>query len=301
MVILTSLQRLRVLAGITFIQLVRMKVFLFLLFFIVLFLAANTLHFNEILGPETLGEQQLTLMKESTMGILRLFCLIFGVTATALLLPRDAEDRILYTLLCRPLPRWEYLTGKLLGVMAVLVAVVGCMDLIFSGVLEWRTAQLVAEQTAALQASNVDAETIKIITGRIQAQGLTWSLQSGILLLLMESLVLCAATLFLSIISTSTIFSIVVGFSIYMIGLFQQDVASLWFGGSGAGTSRWGEIGQFLLSVIFPNFRIYALMDSAIAGKNIALSLIGEIALVSLSYVVMYLTAATWIFRKKEF
>lgn len=299
--ILTSLQRLSTLAGITFTQLVRMKVFVFLLFFVILFLASNTFHFNDFLGPETAGEQELTLMKESTLGMMRLFCIIFSVAATALLLPKDAEDRILYTLLCKPLPRWEYLAGKLLGLMSVILVVTLTMDILFTIVLEWRTSAIIEEQTANLIAAQADQETIKAVVARITSQGPTWSMQWGIAALLLESLVLSSATLFLSIISTSTIFSIVIGFSLYMIGLFQAEISAMWFGGTGQGLSLWGETGNFLISLIFPNFRLYALMDSAIAGKSIPLILLGKIALVAAGYTLMYLSSATLIFRKKEF
>lgn len=299
--ILTSLQRLSTLAGITFTQLVRMKVFVFLIFFVILFLASNTFHFSDFLGPETAGEQELTLMKESTLGMMRLFCIIFSVAATALLLPKDAEDRILYTLLCKPLPRWEYLAGKLLGLMSVILVVTLTMDVLFTIVLEWRTSGIIEEQTANLIAAQADQETINAVVARITAQGPTWSMQWGIAALLLESLVLSSATLFLSIISTSTIFSIVIGFSLYMIGLFQAEISAMWFGGTGQGLSLWGEIGNFLISLIFPNFRLYALMDSAIAGKSIPLILLGKIALVAAGYTLMYLSSATLIFRKKEF
>lgn len=301
MALLSSIQRLTTLAGITFVQLVRMKVFVFLLFFVLLFLASNTFHFTDFLGPETAGEQELTLMKETTLGMMRLFCLIFSVAATALLIPKDSEDRILYTILCKPLPRWEYLAGKLLGLMSVILIVVVSMDILFSLVLEWRTASIIAEQTAYLTETKVDPETIKVIIGRIEAQGVTWSMQWGVVSLLLESLVLASATLFLSIISTSTIFSIIIGFSLYMIGLFQAEISSMWFGGSGSGLSRWREIGNFLISVIFPNFRLYSLMDSAIAGKVIPIALLGKITMIAGAYTLMYLSAATLIFRKKEF
>jgi len=43
--------------------------------------------------------------------------LVYSIAATALLLPRDVEDRTLYTILSKPVPRIEYLLGRLVGVL----------------------------------------------------------------------------------------------------------------------------------------------------------------------------------------
>lgn len=294
-------QGIPVLARTTFIQLVRMKVFLFLFFFLLILLGANTFRFSEFLGPETAGEQELTLLKNSTLGIMRLFGLVFSVTATALLIPKDAEDRILYTLLCRPLPRWQYLTGKLLGVMSVIIVVMGIMDLLFTGLLDWRTTSLIAEQQEILTRTAIAPETIQIILDRIAAQGATWNLQLGIGVLIAECLVLSAMTLLLSIISTSTLFSIVMGFSVYFIGLFQTDIQSMWFGADGVARGWLSQLGGGAISLIFPNFRVFALVDSAIDGKIIPLTLFLKVCLVAIAYMVLYLSTASFIFRKKEF
>lgn len=277
-----------------------MKVFLFLVFFIIVFIAANTLRFNDMLGPEVAGEQELTLMKESTLGIMRLFCLAFSVAATALVIPRDSEDRILYTILCKPVPRWEYLTGKLLGIMALIATVVLCMNILFSIVLELRTNLILSEQ-AALLANDpmIDDAARESILGRIAAQGFSWNIQLGIGSLLLESLLLCSLTLFLSVFSTSTIFSIIIALSIYLIGLFQEELRNLWFDKSG--TSQWSDIGRFIFSLLFPDFRMYALMDSAINGKEIPLKLFASVGGITAAYCIMYLSAASMIFRKKEF
>ena len=45
--------------------------------------------------------------------------IILGIVATALIIPRDLEDRTLYTILAKPVPRLDYLVGKLLGILAL--------------------------------------------------------------------------------------------------------------------------------------------------------------------------------------
>ena len=104
--------RMAVIAGTTFTQLVRMKVFLFLGLFAVALLALSSFRLSAVLGPETGGINELVLLKNSAYGAMRVFGLFFCVAATALIIPRDAEDRILYTILCKPVPRIDYLMGE---------------------------------------------------------------------------------------------------------------------------------------------------------------------------------------------
>ena len=59
--------------------------------------------------------------------------------------------------------------------------------------------------------------------------------------------------------------------------------------------------GSRLFSLVFPNFQIYSVTDSALNGRLIPLSLFGTLALITLGYFVFHMTLAAWLFRKKEF
>ena len=58
------------------------------------------------------------MLKDVSLGAMSIFTWLLAVLATAMLLPKDIEDRTLYTILAKPVPRFEYLLGKLLGVLA---------------------------------------------------------------------------------------------------------------------------------------------------------------------------------------
>ena len=60
------------------------------------------------------------MLKDVSLGAMSIFTWLLAVLATAMLLPKDIEDRTLYTILAKPVPRFEYLLGKLLGVLALL-------------------------------------------------------------------------------------------------------------------------------------------------------------------------------------
>ena len=186
--------RMAVIAGTTFTQLVRMKVFLFLGLFAVALLALSSFRLSAVLGPETGGINELVLLKNSAYGAMRVFGLFFCVAATALIIPRDAEDRILYTILCKPVPRIDYLMGKVLGVLALTLVAVLLMDAVMTLVLWMRTDTVVAEQIASLK-GRYTLEEMQPYLDRIRLQGATWNVQTGLGVMMCEFVVLSSLTL----------------------------------------------------------------------------------------------------------
>src|SRR5205823_12092300 len=49
-----------------------------------------------------------------------IFTSLLAIVATARLLPQDMEDRIVYTILAKPVPRFDYVVGKIAGVLLLL-------------------------------------------------------------------------------------------------------------------------------------------------------------------------------------
>ena len=292
--------RMAVIAGTTFTQLVRMKVFLFLGLFAVALLALSSFRLSAVLGPETGGINELVLLKNSAYGAMRVFGLFFCVAATALIIPRDAEDRILYTILCKPVPRIDYLMGKVLGVLALTLVAVLLMDAVMTLVLWMRTDTVVAEQIASLK-GRYTLEEMQPYLDRIRLQGATWNVQTGLGVMMYEFVVLSSLTLLMSCVTNGTIISALLTFMIYLAGLFQTQALSLWVGSGTDGLSWWEVAGSRLFSLVFPNFQIYSVTDSALNGRLIPLSLFGTLALITLGYFVFHMTLAAWLFRKKEF
>ena len=62
------------------------------------------------------------------------FTSLLAILATANFLPKDLEDRTLYNLLSKPVPRFVYLLGKLLGII-LLLAFILLMSAVFGVVL----------------------------------------------------------------------------------------------------------------------------------------------------------------------
>lgn len=290
-------RRITVLAVNTFTQLVRMKVFYFLAIFAVVVIAANSLDLPTNNTPENAGVQVLYAIKNTSFGCMGLFSLVLAVVATGLLLPRDVEDRTLYTILAKPVPRLDYLIGKLLGVSALIFISLVVMDLLMVGVLSLRTGEVVRMRSEFADARNFTPEMKAVFLQETRELGPTWNLQSGVLILFFRSVVMAAVALLLSTFSTSTLFTAVVGFMVLFVGFFQADARDYYF----SGTGQLGRIGSGAMSVILPDLQLYNVIDSIIEGKPLEAASLLKITAVTAFYCLVY-TFTSWIvFARKEF
>ncbi len=291
--------RVAAVAGVTLTQLVRMRLFLVPAVLAFLFLGLQFIPYQENIGAEFQGVAQLQFIKDVSLGCMQLFALIFCVAATALLLPRDTEDRILYTILCKPVPRFDYLAGKALGVLALLVLMLGVLDGLMSLLLAQRVASISAELSTALAANGFSAAEMAPYLEQVEAAGNTWNTQRGILATLLGYSVLTTLTLLISCFTSGTIVSIIFGLGAYFIGMFQGTLFAALT--AGQGTTAAMRLAEQCCAVLLPDFGLFSVADTASAGAELSWPLLGWLALIALGYMLLHLLTATWIFSKKEF
>ena len=291
--------RIAAVAGVTLTQLVRMRLFLVPAVVALLFLGLQFIPYQGNIGVEFQGVAQLQFIKDVSLGCMQLFGLIFCVAATALLLPRDAEDRILYTILCKPVPRFDYLAGKALGVLALLVLMTGLLDGVMSLLLAQRVGSICADLTATLSANGYSQADMQPYLDQVTAAGNSWNTQRGVLATLLGYGVLTTLTLLISCFTSGTIVSIIFGLGAYFIGMFQDMLFAAISAGQGTTAAmRWAEQA---CAVILPDFGLFSVADTASAGAELSWPLLGGLALIAAGYMLLHLLTATWIFSKKEF
>lgn len=290
-------RRIAVLAVNTFTQLVRMKVFYFLAIFAMVVIGANSLDLPTNLAPENSGIQILYAIKNTSLGSMGLFSLVLAVVATGLLLPKDVEDRTLYTILAKPVPRLDYLIGKFLGVTSLIFVSLLVMDLLMVGVLQLRTSEVVGVRDHFADHAGYPPEMRERFLDEARSLGPTWDLQGAVLVVFMRSAVMAAVALLLSTFSTSTLFTAVVGFMVLFVGFFQADARDYYFSGSGI----LGRIGSGAMSVVLPDLQLYNVVDAIIEGKPLEAAVLLKIAGVTLFYCVVYTFVSWIIFARKEF
>ncbi|MCF6311734.1 MAG: hypothetical protein L3J39_04715 [Verrucomicrobiales bacterium] len=289
-----SAQRVWVLMASTFTQLVRMKTFYFLAIFALLVIAASNL--NLLYTPV----QQLKVIRETSLGAMSIFSWLFAITATAVLIPRDLEDRTLYTILCKPVPRLEYLVGKLLGVLAVIGVALALMCGLFTVILHFQETSIIASEMHHMAQNPRFTEEDRITeAAMIAAYGPDLNLLYGVLAVFLKSAVLAAVAMLVSTFASSSLFTIIITFVVFLIGHFHKMATDFWVvEQQGGWITR--MIGKVMILVI-PDFQIFNISDSISSGQVVGLATMVEMSGLAALYLGLFTIASWFVFSDKEF
>lgn len=300
-----SPRRVFIIAQSTITQLVRMKVFYFLLPVAALFLAIQFFEAPWYSGPEAATpEQELQMHKNLCLGAIMLFSSLFAIVSTALLIPRDIEDRTLYTILCKPVPRLDYLVGKLLGVMAVIAIAMLAMDLLLVITLQYRTDALLEKIGPFLLERNWPQDLIDEKMAEVASHGPTMTLQLAVLAYFLKASVVAAIALLISTFSTSTLFTIASSAMIWIIGAAQSVAREGLFdrGGLAEESGAIGKILATLVSLIFPDFQLFdSIAEAASRAAAVTPQDLIHLSGLSFFYLAIYVVLSWFIFSDKEF
>lgn len=291
-----SPRRVWVLAENTVTQLVRMKVFYFLILFagIVLVLAAAGLAWKPL--------EHLIAIKRWSFGAMYIFTMVYSIAATALLLPRDVEDRTLYTVLSKPVPRFEYLAGRLLGVFFVnaiaLLAMFAAMAALVNLHMGAVEADFLLELKRSAGAEAVSPEEVARQLQLAHRHGVTLSLFWGLWAMFLKASVISTVTLFVSTFASSSLFTIVVSATVAFLGHFHQLALDYWIYEANAGAC--GKLIANILVVVFPNLSLFDIVDEVIQGTHLAAAAAMRLTGAGVFYVVLFLLLAQLVFMDKE-
>lgn len=296
----SHLGRIWTLATHTFTQLVRMKVFYFLAPFAILPIAANFFDLQQLEGPESVGVSALRSIKNWALGPMFLFAIVLSVVATALLIPKDVEDRTLYTILVKPVPRIDYLFGKLLGVMGLLFITLLVMDLLMVVVLQIRTQMVIEEQMAMAGAMGYTPESLASLKQETLALGPSWELQGAVLAIYLKAVVMASFAMLVSTFSTSTLFTTVVSFLVFFIGHFQADARDFYLQSGEAGQTALSKGAALMFTLLVPDFQLFNVVDGLVEGQALPVLVLGKLIGVACYYTAFFALAAWWVFSDKE-
>ncbi|MEM6279324.1 MAG: ABC transporter permease subunit [Verrucomicrobiota bacterium] len=285
-----SLQRVWTLAISTLTQLIRMKTFYFLLAFAVLLLAIG--NFNFASSPA----QALSTVKKVSFGAMDLFAWLFAIVATALLIPRDIEDRTLYTILSKPVRRIEYLLGKLCGVLIVIAISLAIMFVICAIMIQWKELGYIA---AEIGDSEQISENTRQAILLIEKNGFQPELAIAALASFMKAAVVAAVTILLSTFASSSLFTIIISVLVFLVGHAHTMATNFWL----AETDN-SIVAQMLLKlfkIIVPNFQIFSFSEGIVQGAVVVPALVWQMAGLTGAYLFVFLLLSLLSFVDKEF
>lgn len=285
-----SPRRIAALTGNTFTGLVRLKLFYFLLLFALLLIGSS------LFMAQLSFQQEFQVLKDVSLGAMSIFTSLLAIVATAQLIPRDVEERTLYTILAKPVPRYEYLAGKLLGVLLLLALSLVAMSALFYLALFVREEILAGEtlrQSGSLSPGQIAAQL-----RALHQSAFTPSLPEGIVIIYLKAALLASLTLFISTFATSNIFTIFVMVFIYFIGHLQGTARAYWLTENSAGWIT--KTFLALVALVFPDLQLFNLVDDIVAGTAIPAAVFGRTALLGCVYTSVYFFFAWIAFHGRE-
>lgn len=287
-----SLARIFAIASNTLLDLIRQKVFYFMILFAALGIGAS------FLVSSWQFQEQFQVLKDVSLGAMSIFTWLLATLATAMILPKDLEERTLYTILAKPVSRLEYLLGKLAGILALLAFAVALMSIFFAIVLFAR-GQVAASQVAAEYADSAE-QTAAL--KQIWATAFDLNLIPAVLLLFTKAAVCASMTLMLSSFATSWIFTIMISVVIYIIGHVQPIAREFLLTRAPVDVKLSPLIKPLLalVAVIFPDFQNFNIVDEIVVGNAVPSSMFIHTFGLGFGYVFIFTLIGYVFFSNRE-
>jgi ABC-type transport system involved in multi-copper enzyme maturation permease subunit len=304
-----TLARILVIARNTLTEAVRQKVLNVLLIF-GLVLVGSSVGVSALATPgldsSSLFSEQIKFVKDFGCGAIGLFGFFIALLSVAQLIPQELHNRTIYTILSKPVRRSEFLLGKFAGVVLLLALCVALMSLAFAAALyfqEWKDVSL-TNGLYGVGSKNWNSNPTAISLYQhdireIVSQSCDPRLIEAVLLIFAKLVMTAGIALFISTFATSSIFTIVTTFMIYLIGHMEGTAREVWLG-HGAETSLWLSALVGLISTLIPDMNSFTIVDEILAGNVVpwahAFDLIGYAGL----YLVVLLALSVVIFDFRE-
>ncbi len=271
-----SFSRLSLIAGNTFLEAVRQKLFNFLLLLAV-GLVASAQFFREF----NFGSSELKFISDFGFGALIFFGSALTIATTAQLFFSEIENRTALTLLAKPLWRAEFVFGKFLGVFAVIGVFCALTIGLMMALLWHREGQLMNIRPEDFANGRLIAYGDLLVVGVLQ-----W-LKFG---------VLAAIVLLIASFSNTNLFTVVTGFFVLVICHLQY-----------LARDAWGNVDNAVLGLvvralgfIFPNFQLFNLADQIGQGSGVSPVVALQVAGYAVAYIGVIGGLAVYSFRNRE-
>ncbi len=277
-----SMGRLSLIAGNTFLEAVRQRLFLFLVLLAGALVGGAQFFHDFHFGPN-FGAPELKFTFNFGMGALVFFGSVLTVAATAQLFFSEIENRTALTLLAKPVWRAEFVFGKFLGVWAVVGVFCALLTGLLAGLLAHRAGVFLDDDPA------VFAHGGQITAGDVFIVGALHWVKFG---------VLAMVTLLVASFSNTNLFTVVTGFFVLVI-CHLQALAHKAYAKVEASSAVLGVLIETLARV-FPNFQLFSLEDQAGTAEGVSGLLALQVAGYGLAYIAVFGLLAVFSFRRRE-
>ncbi len=242
----------------TFREAVRDKVL-----YVLLFLAIATILGSKVIGWISIG-QDIKVMKSISLGATSIFGVLIAVFIGTNLIYKEIDKRTIYTILCTPAHRFEFILGKYLGLCALLAVVTITMTC-------------------------VSSSYVLLLGGQITTTYFLAAFLIYIKLMLMTALALLLSSL------ASPILGAIIVLAVYAFGHGTRILTDL--------PDQFGTVSRQILHVIYyilPNLANFELSAEAANDVAVAPGYVAWVVAYGTVYTVMLLILAAIAFEDKD-
>jgi len=244
----------------TFRESIRDKVLVTLIVFAVVVMGSS-----RVIQPLALGEEA-KIIKDIGLSAITLFCVLISILVGGRIVYREVEKRTIYIMLAKPVRRWEFIVGKYLGLMTVLVVSLVVMTAAFYVIL--------------------------LVLG----VGAPLYLLLAVLMTLFELAILTAVAVLFSSFSTP-ITGAVFTFAVYFVGHMSRDLKLL----AAISPSPVVKAVSYFSYYVLPNLANFNIRPEVVYGVPLGPSALLLPGLYALVYTATVLLISTAIFNRREF
>ena len=252
--------RVKAIALNTFKEAIRDRILYLLLFF-----AAVAIIFSRLLALLTVGDR-VKIIKDVGLASLSLFGMLMAILIGTGLVYKEIDKKTIFTLISKPIHRWQFLVGKFLGLVLTLFVMIFLMSLIFLALLFFHTFKL------------------------------EMSIFIAILFIFIELVLITAVAIFFSCFSTpilSSIFSL----AFYLIGHLSWGLEAL-IKKIKPGP---GRLMARIVYTVLPDLENFNFKAEVVHGLPISPKIYLYSTLYGLAYTLFILALATLVFKKRDF
>lgn len=229
---------------------------------------------------EITAGQDLKVVKDLGLAVIELAGLLMTIFIGVGLVAREIERRSIFSLLAKPLPRWEFILGKYLGlVLTVIVNVLG-MTVALYLMLAWMGWTSPENVRLSWPAPAADPR-----------------IMLAVLMIALELSLLTAVALLFSTFSSSALMSIIFTSGIYIAGTLSRDLRGL---ASIDDSPMAAQLVSFV-GWLLPAFDAFDIKGAIVHGRPVGAAFVAYTAGYALIYVTVVLALAATIFSRREF
>jgi hypothetical protein len=237
---------------------------------------------------------QTKFIKDFGLAAIKVFGTLIAMVGTAQLLPLELENRTIYPILAKPVFRIEFLFGKYVGMMTLLLLTISIMTTIFAGVLFYTEHQMTT--AIALGEGLRDGESPADSIRQVLQQTRDPNILKAITLIYFQVAMVSAITLLITTFATSVIFTVITTVMIYICGHLESTARGDW-----VGEQSW--LIKILLVVItffIPDLSAFDIVDQVVTGQHVAIRDVLTIIGYGIFYTAIILLGAHFVFNEKE-